>query len=135
MRQTFIYNNEGVEETVEREKWGWIAIYKNGSFLRQFDEATGIFHKFNEINIPELDCFIMQNLDDPTDVSKRYEIHFIDGMKPIHYYKRGRLEVGGENEVGYTLYCFGYEQKLNCKTVKNIMTIYPNGTVAIRTTD
>ena len=132
MKTTFTYIRDGVPEEVKREKWGWIALYKDGSFLKQFDDESGIFHRFSEINLEELHCFVMQCQDDPQDVSKRYEIHIQDGMKPIHYYQKGKLKFGEEGEVAYTLYCFGFEQLINGQTAKTIMTIYPKGVVSIK---
>ena len=70
---TFKIIQNGQEVLVPLEKWVWIAIYKDGICLKQFDENTGIFHQFKEIDQSKLNVFIMQSVQDQ---KKRFELHF-----------------------------------------------------------
>lgn len=130
--QTFTFTSEGVIEQIPLERWVWIAIYKDGSFLKQFDEVTGLFHQFREINLDQLDVFAMQSV---SDENKRYEIHIAEGMTPIHFYRNQMLNVGTDEEVKVRLYCFGYQQNIEGVNVKTIMKIFPNDIIAILNTD
>lgn len=125
---TFKFN----DETVEQEAWGWIAIYKDGTHLAQFDKNTGLFHQFREIDVENLNVFALQKLDDTEGHTERLELHMNEDMKPIHYYERVILNAGTPLEKRVTLYCFGYEKQVDGKTFKSIMTIYPNGAISLK---
>lgn len=133
--QTYKIIRDGVEEQVPLETWGWIALYKDGSYLKQFDEATGLFHQFGEIALQNLDTFVIQNLEDPSDESKRFEIHIEDGMTPIFFYRVVVFNMLQENEVKVRLPHFGYKENINGKAVKTIMAIHPSGALSIKNTD
>ena len=130
--QVFKFIRDGVSEEVPLERWVWLAIYKDGSYLKQFDEETGLFHQFKEIDIPQLDVFGMQSSEDE---NKRYEIHMKEGMTPIHFYRNQMLNVGTEEEVKVRFYCFGYQDNVNGNNVKTLLKILPNDMVAILNTD
>lgn len=122
-------------EITALERWGWIAIYKDGTYLKQFDEATGLFHNFAEIEQEKLDVFAMQSMEHPGDPAKRFEIHVAEGMKIIHFYRRQWLDKGTPDERKICFYLFGYEENVNGKAVKTIFEIHPNDAVAIKNTD
>jgi len=126
---------EGVEEKCERERWGWLALYKDGSALKQFDEATGLFHQFAEIDLEKLEVFAMQNLDEPNNPAKRIEVHMGEGMSPIHFYRNQILNVGTDEEEHVRYYCFGYKQNIGGKAVKFLIKVFPNDALAILNED
>jgi hypothetical protein len=111
-------------EMVPLEKYVWISDFKDGSYLKQFDERDFSFHQFEEIDQSKLLVFIMQSVEDE---NKRYELHFSPGMKLIHYYRNVGLEIGTPQERKFKLYCFGYEKSGQ----KVIFSIWPNGEVSI----
>lgn len=135
METTYKFISEGKEEQVPLEEWGWIAIYKDGSYLKQFDEATGIFHQFKEIALQNLDVFAVQSLKDPQDNSKRYEIHMEEGMTPIFFYRNTTFNMLQANELKIRVVHFGYKENINGKSVKTIMAIHPSGALSIANTD
>lgn len=124
----FKFYRDGKEEEVDIERWVWVALYNDNSFLKQFDEETGFYHQFKEIDQSRLSVFIMQSVSDP---AKRYELHFREGMKLIHYYRNVVLNAATPQEVRYRLYCFGFSEEGH----KVIFQIYPNDMVAIGNDD
>lgn len=120
--------NEGLfmlnGDPVSLERYVWIADYSNGSYLKQFDERDWTFHRFQEIQQDKLSVFIMQCVDDE---KRRYELHFTEGMKLIHYYRNICLNFGTPQEQKFKLYCFGFEKGGQ----KVIFSIWPNGEVSI----
>ena len=125
----FTYRNGGKEELVDAEVYGWLAVYKDETFLKQFDDMEREFHKFAEIDQENLDVFGLYKLTEPTE--RRYEIHMKEGMKPIHYYRNVVLNAGTKQEQRVRLYHFGYEENVNGVTKKTILQIHPNDAVAI----
>lgn len=133
MENIFKFNRNGKEERVLLERWVWVAIYKDGTYLKQFDEETGLFHQIKEIDQDKLDVFVMQSVQEQT---KRYEIHFKEGMKLIHYYRVSVLEKGTPNETKIKIYYFGYSEKMGeYKRSRVVLQIYPNDVVAIVSDD
>lgn len=117
------------DEKVSLERWGWIAIYNDDSYLQQFDSETVLFHQFKEIDLDRLKTFVMQSYEDP---SKRYEIHIKAGMRPIHFYRNIRP---AEEKEFIKLYCFGYQETIKGRNVKTILIIHPNDMVAVLNDD
>jgi hypothetical protein len=106
-------------EPVQLEQWRWTAVFQDGTILEQFDESTGLFHQFKEIDQSKLATFHM------SDGINKYTLLFNpDAMKLIHYYKKYHLDVGG-TDTKLTLYVFGYEVKGH--KVLNVIT--PTGEV------
>ena len=129
--EKYIYiNSEGMKEEIDLERWIWEAIYKDGTYLKQFDEETKIFHRIAEIDQEKLDVFAMQSTEDE---NKRYEIHFTEGMKLVHYYRHTVLELGTPNEKRFKFYCFGYKIRVGGikKFIKTMLQILPNDMVSI----
>lgn len=113
-----------IEDTiVEPERWQWLAQYKDGKVLRQFDEQ-GVFHRFAEIDQKQLASFHMihESGDHPP-----YFFSFPPGAKLIHFYRNKILNVGQENEVRVRLYCFGFE----VNQVKVLFVIMPDDQLVI----
>lgn len=133
--KTYKFISGGVEEAVPVEKWGWIAIYKDGSYLKQFDDATGMFHQFKEIATQNLDVFAIQNLEEPDNHAKRYEIHMTEGMDPIFFYRVTTFNMLQPDEYKVRVPYFGYKENINGKSVKTILAIHPTGALSIANTD
>ena len=118
------FNRDGVWEEVNKENWCWIAEYDNGDILKQFGD-DGVFHQFKEINQKELVRFKMVSEDKPEFVM----IFDPRREKLVHFYKRTRLNMGGEDETFFTVYCFGKETKVFNRTIKQIIMLMPDGSV------
>lgn len=105
---------------VDRERWGWVVEYKNGSYLFQFNEGTGEYNNFASINLPEVDSIYMQNIE-----GKQFYLKIPAGAKLIHYYDNIiQSKINGQS-TSYRLYCFGYELGKE----KKIFTILPTDVV------
>lgn len=128
-------NDEGGIEEVDLQEWVWMALYKNGTYLKQFDEDTQIFHQFKEINIDELDTFVVLNTQHPNDPAFRYEIHMEEGMTPIFFTRVTVFNMKEPGEVKVKMPHFGYKETINGTSRKTIMTVFPNGAVAIKNSD
>lgn len=97
-----LYTHQESGATTERERWGWVAVYQDGTQLHQFDDGTGLFHQFAEIDQSRLETFSM------TNGYRTLSIAFEPDMKLIHFYRTAVLENG---QVRVRLYIFGYEQE------------------------
>lgn len=117
MKYKFLKDGNIIE--VDKEKWCWEAYYTDGSFLKQFDDG-GWFHQFSEIDQSRLKVFKMVG-------DGCHTLLFSPKMKLVHYYKRYVLNFGTVNEKRFTAYVFGYEVKINNRTVKNLQVITPSG--------
>lgn len=111
------------DEVVEAEKWQWIAKYKDGTELRQFD-VNGVFHRFHEIDQEKLSSFSMVHKDGQHDP---FFFSFPIGAKLIHFYRNKILNIGQENEMRVRLYCFGFE----ANQVKVLFVIMPDDHLVI----
>jgi hypothetical protein len=119
-------------EDIELERWVWAVLYKDKTYLKQFDEDTKEYHYFDEIEKEKLDVFIMQQADDPT---RRFEMKMEEGMEPIHFYRNTRLGIGTDQEQFFKTYCFGYKEKVGGKVKKTILQIFPSGIVGVLNDD
>jgi hypothetical protein len=120
MKYRFLRDNTW--EEVTPEVWKWEAHYYTGEVLKQFGD-DGIFHQFQEIDQTKLSVFKMVS-----DGKPDYTLIFSpEKMKLIHYYKRSRLNIGTDQEVFITVYCFGYETKTFNRTNKVNVMIMPTG--------
>ena len=75
-------NSDGIEENVEKERWVWGVIYKDGTELHQFD-SNCIFHQFKEIDTENVSMFTMYKFD---DMNKRIDMPITEGVKFFHLY-------------------------------------------------
>jgi hypothetical protein len=120
----FYREETGEYEDVDAESWRWLATYNDGRSLSQFDESTGLFHQFKEIDQSILHSFTMYNGD---ELHSPITILLTPGAKLIHFYRNIRFSVGTPNETHIKLYCFGYQ----IGNVKVIMVILPDGNIAV----
>lgn len=116
-------------EPVEGEPWFWVAHYDDGSFLAQFDGATGRFHRFREIEASRLARFELRAAFSP---ALRFELPVRPGMRPIHFYRNTVLNAGTPDEVRVRVYCFGYQQTVGGRNVQTVLEIHPSGAVVVR---
>lgn len=107
-------NKDGSEkiEEVEKERWGWSVLYKDGSELHQFDENLK-FHQFKEIEMDKVKLFCMNKLSDPY---KWFYIPVNDRIKIFHFYRNIRP---ANSSVFYKIYVFGYKFKGSNKYDQN----------------
>lgn len=87
------------------EKWQWIAVYKDGTGIRQFDYENQAYHYFAEIEQAEVSRF---GLICP-DTGKIIIKDIPEGAKLIHYYDNIMQHPIGGTAVHHRLFCFGYE--------------------------
>lgn len=122
---TFFREETGTYETVERELWGWEAVYEDGTVLKQFAD-DGTFHQFKEIDQSKLTVFRMVNQDTGAVVTLLFE----PGASLFHFYRNAILNQGTEGEIRIRAYCFGFKKEGRC----NGVVITPQGEV-IATSD
>lgn len=103
-------------EPVELEKWRWIAHYENDQLL-QFDEATGRFHNFDEIETDRLVAFAM------TNGVRTLTVPIPDGATPVHFYDNIIQNPMNGEPVRHRLYGFGYKYS---KSKQRLWMILPN---------
>ena len=103
MKKEYIYNNNGIIEKVEEERWGWAVIYKDDTELKQFDD-TGIFHRIGEVNQEEVKMYTLYKLEDQ---SKRIDILVNASMRLIHLYRNIKPFY---MDQFVKVYVFGYKQ-------------------------
>ncbi len=130
MQQDFKFLREetGELETVQREKWRWVAIYNDGSEVRQFDEATGRFHQFKEIDQSKLKTFRMISDKNPIGF---YLLFQPEHMKLIHFYRNVVFNYESKDRTKIKLYVFGYEENINGRTHKRLTCIMPDDGVVL----
>ena len=102
---TFLRKETGQTEVVAPERWRWVAIYNDGTFLRQFDFTTYKFHQISEIDQSKLIEFDMIN--EPGTVVHKVKIH--GSRRFIHFYRKVVLGYNTPTPVRVKVYCFGYQ--------------------------
>jgi hypothetical protein len=122
MRFTFKRPEDGETEEVIRERWRWEALYNDGTSLLQFDDETGTFHRFAEIDQSKLDLFRMVS-DGKPGISF---VFYPERMKLIHYYRHTVWEAG-ENERREKEYVFGWQTRSR----KYLLAIRPDDSVLV----
>lgn len=110
---------DGKWEDVQEERWQWVAVYNDNTFLKQFD-GEGIFHQFREIDQSRLKIFSM------VSGMKHIDVEFQPDMKPIHFYQVYGKIINGQN-IQTKLYCFGYAVRGR----NHIFVILPDDNIAI----
>ena len=85
MQKTYTFTNKetGAKEQVDPVKWRWIAHYKNGSTLQQYDDATGLFHQIKEIDRENLIALQMVSEANPIGIT----IEIPAKSQMVHYYR------------------------------------------------
>ena len=112
----YIFGKTG--EAIVPEEWQWQAVYKDGTFLKQFDDS-GAFHQVGEIQQENLVSAKLVN------GGKKIIIPFCKGMKLIHRYRNYVFDAGTENERKARVYVWGW--KLG--SVHSYMFILPDDTI------
>ena len=97
MKYKFIKDEKEIE--TDLEKWVWIAHYKDGSKLKQFDD-DGFFHQFKEIEQDKIDIFEMKE----SQGNGRIFIDKEHGKDIFHFYRNIVLN---NEEIRIRIYCFG----------------------------
>jgi len=124
-------NKEAQIEDVTIEKWAWLAIYKDGSNLKQFDDETMKFNRFDDIDKKNLKVFVVYN----TQSEGRYETHIEEGMTPIFFYRITVFNSKQHNERRERVPIFGYKETFNGKSIKTLIAVHPSGAISIRNKD
>lgn len=116
----------GKTEIVNRERWRWVAHYKDGTKLQQFDDEAGVFHQFREIDQANLEAFQMVSDKNPEGISLLIPQN---QASLIHFYRNVRL-AGQKDWV--KLYFFGWKiQDGRGRSLQKLICIYPNDCIAL----
>jgi len=92
-------------EEVKLERWAWLAVYKDGTALRQFGD-DGIFHQVGEIEQERVQMFQLYKPEQP---ERRISLYIPEGVRLIHKYKRYVFKTDDGSERCVTVYVFGYK--------------------------
>lgn len=114
----FFRQETGEYEEVADEKWKWIAVYDDGTQLKQFDD-DGLFHQFKEIDQTRLVYFHLVS-----DTGTTKSLIFKPGMKLIHFYRNAVLENG---QIRLRMTVIGWERSGE----KTLIAIMPNDEVIV----
>ncbi len=119
-----------------KEPWEWVAVYKDGTTLEQFEAKAGVatFHRFAEIDQSRLAHFKMIGSN-----GQQLSILFdSEGMKLVHFYRNQHLKeyTGGYDDDGDALmikrdlriYYFGYQDNAG---LYHLTGILPDGRIII----
>jgi hypothetical protein len=102
---TFFREETGKTEKVAKERWCWVAVYNDGTVLRQFDFETYTFHQIKEIDQSKLSEFMMIH----EDGRQLHKVQIKGNRRFIHFYRHVVLGYNTANPVKIKLYCFGYQ--------------------------
>lgn len=105
-------------EPVAQERWQWVAVFSDGSELKQFDYDTVTYHYFGEIDHEKVSKFGLVN----PQTGKRFLLDVPSGGKLIHFYDNIIQQHLGGPTVTHRMYCVGYENGKD----KIIFTVLPN---------
>lgn len=121
---------EGKEEIVALERWGWSAIYQDGTELMQFDPFGG-FHRFAEIDQSKLKMFVMYRTN---NARVRVDIPIRPAaMQIFHKYRNMVLDRGGPNERTARIYMFGWKDRTTGS--ETFMYILPDDRIIVSSKD
>lgn len=98
---------DGTIAEAEMEEWSWVALYEDGTNLKQFGD-DGQYHQSKEINPEGLLALTMIN---NSGTHQPVTIHWRPGLKPLHKYSC-RIVTGmdGQEIERIRIYCFGFEE-------------------------
>jgi len=125
MQFTFFREDTKENEQVDLQTWGWVVKYHDGRELHQFDFVSGLFHQFSEIDLTL--PFIFQVVDLQGEKDPFTILYNPESMQLFFFYRKGILDVGGENSRKETVIIFGYKED---KT-RNHFCIFPSGELVI----
>lgn len=123
---TFHREDTKTTEEVPLEKWAWKVRYSDDTELFQFDEATGLFHQFKEIDLTK--PFVFQVYDCAGEKQPITILYNPDTMKLFYFYRNGILE---NLTRRVRLIVFGYQTGRR----KNHFVIMPTGELVITDDD
>jgi len=129
---TFTCIGEHGVEAVAGEPWFWVARYGDGGALAQFDAEDGTFHRFAEIDLDRLAAFEVRRAVAGGQV---FSVHIAPGMRPVFFMRHQRLHVGTPAEERVKLFCFGFQETVGGRNVKAVLTVAPDGSVAMTNDD
>ena len=101
----------------------WIAVYSDGSNVRQFDE-NGYEAKYSDIDRERLTEFHIVNREDET---KTLFALALDPEQRLIY--RRRIATSGNNEHRWSITMVGWQQTINGQNVQAISWVFPDGGV------
>ena len=111
------------------EKYYWVAIYTDGSFLMQYEKQnnnTYIRNSFYDIDQSKLDLFVIKSFEDDNKV---FQLQFDPKyMKLIWYWDRN-MSLATKDIV--TTHCIGWQENHENKQIKIILKIKEDGTVLL----
>lgn len=111
------------------EKYYWVAIYNDGTFLMQYekqDNNTYVRNSFYDIKQDKLDLFIIKSFEDDKQL---FQLQFNpDIMKLIWYWDRN---LSLSDNTMTTTHCIGWQEKHSNKQIKVILKIKEDGTVLL----
>ncbi|MFZ3032253.1 MAG: hypothetical protein WA082_04410 [Candidatus Moraniibacteriota bacterium] len=123
----YLFKKEGEKDVeVQKERWTWGVVYKDGSQLNQFREEDGSFHQFVEIKQDDVSMFVMYSGE------KRIDI-VVEGKQIFHFYRNVVFSYNSEDERKVRVYCFGYKNKETGEAVYNY--ILPDDRVVVSDRD
>lgn len=99
----------------------WIAVYEDGTNLRQFDE-NGHEARYSDIERERLTEFHLVNKDD--EARTIFALALDPGQRLIY---RRRVATSGNNEPKWTITMVGWQQTINGQNVQSISWIFPEG--------
>ena len=123
-KYTFINKETGQSEVVEPVHWRWVAHYKDGTKLCQYDDETGLFHQIKEINRPNLQYLQMVSLENQNS----YKLEIPEGAEMVHFYRN--LRPAGATQF-MKLFIFGWKVTLDGKVYKRLIQILPDDTIRL----
>ena len=111
------------------EKYYWVAIYTDGSFLMQYkkiDDNTYIRNSFYDIEQSKLDLFIIKSF---IDDSKVFQLQFDPKIMKLIWYWDRNMSLSTREIV--TSHCIGWQETYNNKQIKVILKIKEDGSVLL----
>lgn len=123
----YIFNNPdtGKEEIVEPVRWRWIAHFKGGDILKQYDDED-FFHRFAEIKNYGNEILYFQMVSDENP--QGYKLAIPNGADLIHFYRNTRLAGQTRFHRGFI---FGWKILIDGKSHKRLIAIRPDNTIAL----
>jgi hypothetical protein len=130
MPDTYKFTNKetGQEELVTPVKWRWIAHYKDGTKLCQYDDETGLFHQIKEIDRTKLQHLQMVSLENPHG----FKLEIPEEAEMVHFYRNFR-PAGSIEWLRF--FIFGWKIKLENKVFKQLIQIMPDDTIRLLNDD
>lgn len=111
------------------EKYYWVAIYIDGSFLMQYEKQndnTYLRNSFYDIDQNKLDLFVIKSFDDDKKV---FQLQFNPKVMKLIWYWDRNLSL--QTEDISTTHCFGWQETHNNRQIKVILKIKEDGTVLL----